>query len=98
MQPLYYHRLTHPTTRTSKCCRNNLRKITDESKYLQVKEALAALPVKVFAGTAALSDVVKWDSVDTVLGAILGFAGLEQRSRDVGSVDYRRGAIAARPG
>jgi 1-deoxy-D-xylulose-5-phosphate reductoisomerase len=50
--------------------------VTDESKYKEVKEALLMLPVKVFAGQKALCDVVQWDTVDTVLGAILGFAGL----------------------
>jgi 1-deoxy-D-xylulose-5-phosphate reductoisomerase len=50
--------------------------ITDESKYKEVKEALLLLPVKVFAGQQALCDVVRWEGVDTVLGAILGFAGL----------------------
>src|SRR5690606_1273559 len=50
--------------------------ITDETKYDQVKKALASLPVKVFAGHAALSEVVQWDSVDMVLAAIVGFAGL----------------------
>lgn len=50
--------------------------ITDETKYEQVKTALASLPVKVFAGHAALSEVVQWDSVDMVLAAIVGFAGL----------------------
>lgn len=50
--------------------------ITDESKYKEVKEALLMLPIKVFAGQQSLCDVVQWDTVDTVLGAILGFAGL----------------------
>jgi 1-deoxy-D-xylulose-5-phosphate reductoisomerase len=50
--------------------------VTDETKYKEVKEALMMLPVKVFAGHAALNDVVQWDSIDTVLGSILGFAGL----------------------
>jgi len=50
--------------------------ITDESKYREVKDALMMLPIKVFAGQQALAEVVQWDSVDTVLGAILGFAGL----------------------
>jgi 1-deoxy-D-xylulose-5-phosphate reductoisomerase len=50
--------------------------ITDRSKYPVVKEALASLPIKVFAGEEALTEVVKWESVDVVLGAILGFAGL----------------------
>ena len=51
--------------------------ITDESKYVKVKEALADLPIKVFAGNAALKEVVQWESVDIVLGAIVGFAGLQ---------------------
>jgi 1-deoxy-D-xylulose-5-phosphate reductoisomerase len=51
--------------------------ITDEAKCQEVKDALSALPIKVFAGTEALKDVVQWDTVDTVLGAILGFAGLQ---------------------
>jgi 1-deoxy-D-xylulose-5-phosphate reductoisomerase len=50
--------------------------VTDESKYKEVKDALLMYPVKVFAGQQALDDVVQWDSLDTVLGAILGFAGL----------------------
>lgn len=50
--------------------------VTNELKYTEVKEALAKLPIKVFAGHSALNDVVQWESIDTVLGAILGFAGL----------------------
>ena len=50
--------------------------VTDEAKYKEVKEAMMRLPVKVFAGHAALNDVVQWESIDTVLGSILGFAGL----------------------
>lgn len=50
--------------------------ITDESKYNEVKQALALLPVKVFAGKKSLDEVVQWDSVDMVLAAIVGFAGL----------------------
>ncbi len=50
--------------------------VTEESNYGEVRDALSSLPIKVFAGQAALNDVVQWDSVDVVLGAILGFAGL----------------------
>lgn len=51
--------------------------ITGESVYYEkVKSALKGLPVKVFSGTAALNDTVQWDSVDMVLAAIVGFAGL----------------------
>jgi 1-deoxy-D-xylulose-5-phosphate reductoisomerase len=50
--------------------------VTNEAKYKEVKDALLMLPIKVFAGEKSLSDVVQWDSVDIVLGAIVGFAGL----------------------
>jgi 1-deoxy-D-xylulose-5-phosphate reductoisomerase len=50
--------------------------VTDEQKYRQVKDALMMLPIKVFSGHEALADVVQWESVDTVLAAIVGFAGL----------------------
>ena len=51
--------------------------ITDESKYKEVKDALVLQQVKVFCGHSALIDIVQWDTIDIVLGAILGFAGLK---------------------
>lgn len=51
--------------------------IADESHYQEVKEALAAYPIKVYAGAKALQQVVQMDSVDIVLTALVGFAGLE---------------------
>lgn len=50
--------------------------ITDASKYQQVKDALSSEPIKVFSGVQALDEVVQWDSVDMVVAAIVGFAGL----------------------
>jgi 1-deoxy-D-xylulose-5-phosphate reductoisomerase len=50
--------------------------ITNEQKYNEVKNALSSLPIEVSAGLNALAEVVKRDSIDTVLGAIVGFAGL----------------------
>ncbi|HQE12353.1 MAG TPA: 1-deoxy-D-xylulose-5-phosphate reductoisomerase, partial [Flavipsychrobacter sp.] len=50
--------------------------VTDEKKYEKVKTALTNLPIKVFSGHQALMEVVRWDSVDMVLAAIVGFAGL----------------------
>ncbi len=50
--------------------------VTDERKYKEVKDALALLPIKVFTGAKALVDIVQWEGIDTVLGAVLGFAGL----------------------
>lgn len=59
--------------------------VTDESKYREVKDALMMLPIKVFAGQKSLSEVVQWDTVDTVLGAILGFAGLHSILAAIGA-------------
>lgn len=56
--------------------RPNAVVVTDERKYKEVKDALMMLPIKVFAGTQSLNEVVQWEAIDTVLGAILGFAGL----------------------
>ncbi len=56
--------------------RPNVVVVTAAEGYTLVKEALSSLPVKVFSGHEALADVVQWDSVDVVLGAIVGFAGL----------------------
>jgi 1-deoxy-D-xylulose-5-phosphate reductoisomerase len=50
--------------------------VTNEAKYELVKSALSNTQTKVFCGQSALNDVVCWDSVDIVLGAIVGFAGL----------------------
>ena len=50
--------------------------ITEEEGYKEVKEALADLPVKVFAGAGSAADAVCLDSVDTVLAAMVGFSGL----------------------
>ena len=50
--------------------------IGDESKYQHVKQALAAQPIKVFAGEKALLEVAAMDSYDVMMAAIVGFAGL----------------------
>ncbi|HLP14051.1 MAG TPA: 1-deoxy-D-xylulose-5-phosphate reductoisomerase, partial [Flavobacteriales bacterium] len=50
--------------------------ICDESKYAYVKEALAKTDVKVFAGIKAICDCVQMSSVQTVLTAMVGYAGL----------------------
>lgn len=51
--------------------------IADENKYKYVKEALLPHDIKVFAGNKAISEVVQMDSIDMVLAAIVGYAGLE---------------------
>jgi 1-deoxy-D-xylulose-5-phosphate reductoisomerase len=50
--------------------------IADESKYQQVKAALQPHDIKVFAGTKALEEIVEMESIDMVLSAIVGYAGL----------------------
>lgn len=50
--------------------------IANELHYATVKDALADLPIKVFAGTEALCQVVEDDNVDIVLASMVGFAGL----------------------
>ena len=50
--------------------------IANEEHYEKVKEALADLPIKVYAGPDSLCDVVTDSNVDIVLGSMVGFAGL----------------------
>ncbi len=51
--------------------------ISDENKYKYLQDALAHLPIKVYAGADAIAQVVTSDEVDTVVTAIVGFAGLK---------------------
>jgi 1-deoxy-D-xylulose-5-phosphate reductoisomerase len=50
--------------------------ITDKQKYSRVKNDLSGLPVEVHTGEDSLSKIVSIESVDMVLTAIVGFAGL----------------------
>lgn len=54
----------------------NVVVIADKSKYHVVNEALADTDVKVFAGEDSSAEVVTMESVDIVMAAIVGFAGL----------------------
>lgn len=51
--------------------------IANEDKYGQLKEALADLPVKVYAGTEAICQMVESGPIDIVLTAMVGYAGLK---------------------
>ena len=51
--------------------------IANEAKYAEVRDALADTDVKVYAGAKALREVVTMPSVDVVVSALVGFAGLE---------------------
>lgn len=50
--------------------------IANDLHYNKVKEALADLPVKVYAGAEALCQVVQDENVDIVLASMVGFSGL----------------------
>lgn len=50
--------------------------IADETYYESVRDALADLPIKVYAGANALCEVVQDRNVDIVLASMVGFAGL----------------------
>lgn len=56
--------------------RPNAVVIRAEEHYQKVKEALEPLMIKVYAGENALSSVVQMDSIDLVLTALVGYAGL----------------------
>ena len=50
--------------------------IANDAHYDKVKDALADLPIKVYAGAEALCQVVQDENVDIVLASMVGFAGL----------------------
>lgn len=51
--------------------------IANEAKYAELRDALADLPVKVYAGADAICQIVREKPVDVVLTAMVGFAGLK---------------------
>ena len=50
--------------------------IADESLYPQLRDALQDLPIKVWAGTDAIAEMVTMPSIDVVVAAMVGYAGL----------------------
>ena len=50
--------------------------IADESLYQPLKEALADLPIKVWTGADSIAEVVTMPSIDIVVAAMVGYAGL----------------------
>ncbi len=50
--------------------------IADESLYRPLKDALADLPIKVWAGADAIAEMVTMPSIDIVVAAMVGYAGL----------------------
>lgn len=51
--------------------------VANETHYEKLKEALEKLPIKVFAGLDAISQIVVMEPVDIVLTAMVGYAGLK---------------------
>ena len=51
--------------------------IGNEQKYPELKEALEDLPIKVWAGTDAIVQLVQMEPIDMVLTAMVGYAGLK---------------------
>jgi 1-deoxy-D-xylulose-5-phosphate reductoisomerase len=50
--------------------------IADESLYEELKERLSSLDCKVWAGESAIAEVVTMPSIDIVVAAMVGYAGL----------------------
>ena len=50
--------------------------IGDETRYADVRDALQPLDIKVFAGPKSIEQAVTMESIDTVLTAMVGYAGL----------------------
>lgn len=51
--------------------------IANEEKYLYLKEALKNLPIKVWAGSEAIAQVVEAGPIDMVLTAMVGYSGVK---------------------
>jgi 1-deoxy-D-xylulose-5-phosphate reductoisomerase len=54
----------------------NIVVIGDSAEYEKLKTALAKYPIKVFAGSKSIEQVVGLDCVDIVVTAMVGFSGL----------------------
>lgn len=51
--------------------------IANEAHYERLRDALADMPLKVFAGAEAIAEMVTMPSIDIVLAAMVGYAGLK---------------------
>lgn len=51
--------------------------IGNEAHYSQVKEALSASDIKVYAGDNAIASVVEMETIDLVLTALVGYSGVK---------------------
>lgn len=51
--------------------------IGNKTKYKQVQDALSSHPIKVYAGNRAIAEVVESSTIDVVITAMVGYAGLK---------------------
>ncbi len=61
--------------------------IGDERKYQQVKDALFSHDVKVYAGERSIEQIVEMETIDMVLAAIVGYAGL---ASTLNAINYKK--------
>ncbi len=62
--------------RQAKKYQPNVVVIANSDKYKYVSEALEKEPIKIYAGSDAINQVVQMDTVDLVLTAMVGYSGL----------------------
>jgi 1-deoxy-D-xylulose-5-phosphate reductoisomerase len=60
----------------SKKFKPNVVVINNEEKYKELSEALEKESIKVYAGVDAIAQVVEMSTIDVVLAAMVGYAGL----------------------
>jgi 1-deoxy-D-xylulose-5-phosphate reductoisomerase len=63
--------------RQAKTYQPNAVVIANEAHYQEVKNALASEDIKVYAGEQALASVVQMETIDLVVTALVGYAGLK---------------------
>ncbi len=63
-------------TKQTKEFKPNTVVIANESKYDELVQRLGDLPVKIYAGNDAISQIVEMDTIDVVLTAMVGYSGL----------------------
>ena len=61
--------------------------IGDENQYQYVKEVLQPLDIKVYAGAKAIEQIVEMETIDVVLAAIVGYAGL---ASTINAINYKK--------
>ena len=69
--------------------------IANEQKYPELKEALEDLPIKVWAGSDAIAQVVQSEPIDMVLTAMVGYSGLKPTIAAIKAGSSESGSRAA---